>query len=424
MYVAEWGTERVSRFTNTGTFVDHIGRSQRRIDIMIKAIKKILSDPDLVGKAHYGLLTWASSSYSRKLRVKIDKDGASKIPGILDTIYPSGGTDLGRAMEMARKYFRGGLCCDPQTGTTYVSPKDPAAADCQENILIAISDGDWQYGKDPDPIAKDLLNSDKIKTYALGYGGYTSSKSRYESLAKAGGTDTPLYADNYDQLVKKLSDAIRQIYGNLNLTYTAPKFMAEVDNSGNALGDFVYQSTFEYIKQDQWKGRLKKYLLKDGLPDTLIWDAGEKLNNKDPVNRNIWTVGNGIEESTQHTKSLNNFIIANANYLYDPMFLGTSYSKNDAENFINFIRGDDVYDEDGNNNTTESRHKLADIYHANVNVVGPVEGVVSANDGSANYDKKDSYYRFHNGYKNFKDGNSCGETVSYTHLTLPTNREV
>ena len=265
VYVTEWGTERVSRFTNTGTFVDTIGRDQRRIDIMIKAIKKILSDPDLVGKAHYGLLTWASSSSSRKLRVKIDKDGASKIPGMLDTIYPSGGTDLGSAMKMARKYFRGGLCCDPQTGKTYVSPQDPAAKDCQENIIIAISDGDWQYGRDPDPIAKDLLSSDKIKTYVLGYGGYTSSKSRYESLADAGGTDTPLYADNYDQLVKKLSDAIRQVYGNLNLTYTAPKFITETDSSGNELGDFVYQSTFEYVKTDQWKGKLAKKELQDWL---------------------------------------------------------------------------------------------------------------------------------------------------------------
>ena len=83
-----------------------------------------------------------------------------------------------------------------------------------------------------------------------------------------------------------------------------------------------------------------------------------------------------------------------------------------VDDFINFIRGDDVYDEDGDNNTTESRHKLADIYHANVNVVGPVEGVVSANDGSANYDKKDSYYRYQKGYDNFKTGNSCGESCS------------
>ena len=40
-------------------------------------------------------------------------------------------------------------------------------------------------------------------------------------------------------------------------------------------------------------------------------------------------------------------------------------------------------------NTSESRHKLADIYHANVNVVGPPDGVSNSNDGTVNFDKKD-----------------------------------
>ena len=70
---------------------------------------------------------------------------------------------------------------------------------------------------------------------------------------------------------------------------------------------------------------------------------------------------------------------------------------------INFIRGIDSYDEDGDSNTTETRHKLADIYHANINVVGPVEEISNSNDGTANFDKKDSYYRASNGYDNFKN---------------------
>ena len=44
--------------------------------------------------------------------------------------------------------------------------------------------------------------------------------------------------------------------------------------------------------------------------------------------------------------------------------------------------------------------------------MGPVEGSVSANDGTVNYDKKDSYYRSQNGYDNFKSGNSCGQSCS------------
>ena len=62
------------------------------------------------------------------------------------------------------------------------------------------------------------------------------------------------------------------------------------------------------------------------------------------------------------------------------------------DKLINFIRGIDSYDEDGDSNTTETRHKLADIYHANINIVGPVEGTSISNDGSANYDKKDVHY--------------------------------
>ena len=44
-----------------------------------------------------------------------------------------------------------------------------------------------------------------------------------------------------------------------------------------------------------------------------------------------------------------------------------------TENLINFIRGVDVYDQDGDGNKTESIHKLADIYHSELVVVGPPE---------------------------------------------------
>ena len=94
------------------------------------------------------------------------------------------------------------------------------------------------------------------------------------------------------------------------------------------------------------------------------------------------------------------------------LFPNKSATDAETDKLINFIRGIDSYDEDGDSNTTESRHKLADIYHANINIVGPVEGISNSNDGTANYDKKDSYYRASNGYDNFKNGNSCGTSCS------------
>ena len=83
----------------------------------------------------------------------------------------------------------------------------------------------------------------------------------------------------------------------------------------------------------------------------------------------------------------NNFTTSNRDALKSHLFPNKS-SPTDAEtdDLINFVRGYDSYDTDKDNKTNDTRHKLADIYHANINVVGPVEGVVSANDGSANYD--------------------------------------
>ena len=57
-------------------------------------------------------------------------------------------------------------------------------------------------------------------------------------------------------------------------------------------GDFVYQSTFEYEKNKQWKGSVKKYKLNtDGSFGAVQWDAADKLNRKSASSRKIWTAG-------------------------------------------------------------------------------------------------------------------------------------
>ncbi len=52
----------------------------------------------------------------------------------------------------------------------------------------------------------------------------------------------------------------------------------------------------------------------------------------------------------------------------------------------------DTYDQDGDNNKTESIHKLADIYHSDLIIVGKPEAPAT-DDGSNNSQMKDSYYR-------------------------------
>jgi len=190
------------------------------------------------------------------------------------------------------------------------------------------------------------------------------------------------------ELLQKLTDAIKQAISG-RLTFTTPAVMSDVTK-----GNFVYQSTFKYSKNTQWQGHLKKHKLdsKTGkLSDTAEWDAAEKLNKKSYSSRNLWTTSIGVT-------GLNNFTTSNRSNLKSLLFPNKSATDDETDKLINFIRGIDSYDEDGDSNTTESRHKLADIYHANINIVGPVEGTSISNDGTANYDKKDVHY---NAKKNY-----------------------
>ena len=98
-------------------------------------------------------------------------------------------------------------------------------------------------------------------------------------------------------------------------------------------GDFVYQATFEYANNKQWEGSIKKHKLNtNGTLGAVSWDAAEKLNSKDPANRNIWTTG--IASS-----GLNNFITSNRDQLASLIFPTSSPTNTQLDNLINFIRG-------------------------------------------------------------------------------------
>ena len=134
-------------------------------------------------------------------------------------------------------------------------------------------------------------NVDNIQTFAVGYA-LGGSNSNYSTLATAGGTTNPLYAENETELLAKITDAIKQAISG-RLTFTTPAVMSDVSRN-----NFVYQSTFEYETDKQWKGSLKKYQLNtDGTFGSVLWDAADKLNSKTSSTRNIWTpvIGTGYK---------------------------------------------------------------------------------------------------------------------------------
>jgi Tfp pilus tip-associated adhesin PilY1 len=93
-----------------------------------------------------------------------------------------------------------------------------------------------------------------------------------------------LYASNETELLAKLTDAIKQAISG-RLTFTTPAVMSDVTK-----GNFVYQSTFEYTKNTQWKGSLKKYKLNtNGSFGAVQWDAADKLNKKCIIKKSLDT---------------------------------------------------------------------------------------------------------------------------------------
>ena len=402
IYVAAKDNNTIKKFDQNGVYVSSPvgGDSGDRLSEAKKVIKKIVSSSDLTRGANFGLMEWASRA--PKVNVPVSSLGASKIYKGVDLLRacwgPAGcGTNLDNAMQLAQSYFSGSN-----------SPINSSAS-CQKNFLIVISDGDWSDSV-ASRIAEGLYKSKGIKTFVIGFHTPRNITTyNYDKLAKAGGTnpDSPLYSDNWQQLSETLSSYIRQAISS-SLTFTAPVVMPDIKS-----GDHIYQSTFTYKKNHQWKGRLTKYQLKsDGTIDNAVWEAGKKLDTESNRRRKIWTIANNVGIST----SLNNFTTTNLAGLKNLIWENSGKSPTDTEgtDLINFVRGLDAYDEDSDLNTTEKRWKLGDIYHSRLAVVGaPNADTID----DVNKADTEAYYRYQKNYTNFKEGNRCG-------IGCPSRKEV
>ena len=174
----------------------------------------------------------------------------------------------------------------------------------------------------------------------------------------------------------------------------------------------LYQSTFKYRKDKQWRGSLKRYNLNDDgtISATGVIDAGEKLKIKKSADRNIWTVANG---SLTDSRANNNFLTSNKITLKDALFRDatTTPSDEEVEDLINFVRGVDAYDENLNGNFTEDRDwKLADIFHADLTIARPPKNL----DTSENTKSRAVYKNTRSPtYNSFVSENSARKTLLY-----------
>ena len=385
IYVSDYYNHRIQSIA--GDIFNDSSVSETRLEQAVRVIKEIVSDSDLTEGANFGLMEWNSNS---TMHVNISSSGAGEIFNMIDTLTDGGGTYLDTAMNLASSYFLGDN-----------SPMD-GNLDCQKNILIVVSDGFWN-DTTASNTAQSLYNNHGIETFVVGF--QTTGNNNYITLSQKGGTypDSPLYANNWQQLYSVLSSYISQLISS-NLTFVAPTVIPGVEGD-----DYIIQSTFTYKSTNQWKGRLKKYALTDegGIGSTL-WDAGDLLNERAASDRNIWTISSGLSIT-----GYNNFITNNRDRLRSGLDenLGVAMDDSEIDNLINFVRGNDSYnefpsgtDDEGSTLLEDERWKLADVYNSRA-VVVPSPSAYSSDESNSN---SEAYYRSQNGYSAFKTSDACG----------------
>ncbi len=383
IYVADYYNHRIQ--SNDGNVI--LERVEdTRLDVLKRVIRNLMTDSALTGGAHFGMMQWNSDA---EMEVEISETGASEIYNTVNSLNDGGSTHLDDAMDLAESYLK-----DAD------SPIDPVVY-CQQTMLIVLSDGFWEDST-ASATAAQLYDELGVRTFVVGFA--TTGNDNYLTLSQAGGSypDSPLYASNEENLLDVLKSYIRQVVAS-QLTFSTPTIIPGVTNE-----DSILQSTFTYKRNNQWKGRFLKYaLLPDGNIGSVLWDAGEVLNNTLANNRNIWTVAQGVDAG------LNNFTTAERDRLRPRLEAesGSTYSDYELELLIEFVRGKDAYaefpsgqDDEGSSLLAGERWKLADIYHSRAVVVG----APSAYSSDSARTETEAAYRYRNDYDAFTVGDTCG----------------
>ena len=316
------------------------------------------------------------------------------IVSLLNTIAPNNYTPLGEALRDIGTYFSGGSVnkvtynssgTPTYTKTTFANP---IQYQCQPNFVILMTDGLQNGSVDVRTQATLQFTTDHNSTFpgiqnltvdtigfALSAADAADGANDILQTAATNGGGTFYSTDGEQKLEAALQDAIRTIVAS---TFT---FATPVIPTNRTLG-----STNGYIAAVQsnpsrpfWRGFLKAYTLDStgNIPvdpntgfalNAPVWEAGAILANTPAANRTIYTVTSAYSGGTS-PPSMQSFATTNTNLTTTLLGVSTSTA---VSNAIQFIRGIDVTDENGNGNTTEEREwKLGDIFHSTPVVVAP-----------------------------------------------------
>ncbi|MEM1404552.1 MAG: hypothetical protein AAGG55_14540 [Pseudomonadota bacterium] len=232
-----------------------------------------------------------------------------------------------------------------------------------------------------------LDRNQRITTHTIGF---NFSSQWLEDVANAGG-GTYTTANNASDLVDEIKDIIGEVLTE-DSTFVAPVAAVNEFNQLSHLSQ-VYFAVFRPDELPRWRGNLKRYSLSDdgaqivdvngnlaidsstgffqtgaqsfwssGVDGANVDVGGAAENTPSNTSRNLYTYYTG-SSSTNLANSVNALVSTNTD-LTKNMFDVSSMTVAEFTDHINWIRGQDVDDEDIDGNTTEDRYVYGDPLHS------------------------------------------------------------
>ena len=374
--------------------------------------------------------------------------GAANIVSTLDNLTQTAwGTDSRAFSQMAYDYF-----FDENAGQKLWDADGDGTLDseCQLNYVIVIGDGAMANTDGATSNRLTVLRNKGIKTLFVAYGGGISTKGKKEftKLARIGSCtggvagdkecEAVINAKTPDRLKQELTSKIRQIIAE-RLAFTAPSITASIQEGGS-----LYQAQFSYEQFGEWRGKLLRRAIDeqgnvdmtiaddldgDGLADNGNWDASLEIRKQANEveasdDRKLWTALENADyfgnwdnftnpdnfESVFSLMELRGYVVQDYhNTTSHCTLVGTDGSSDDAQGLIDFMRGIDYFDYNGDCNIKEVReHVMGDIYHSQLIEVGPPEASLEFN--SVN---EESYFRATNNYQSFISKKASRKNIIY-----------
>lgn len=347
-------------------------------------------------------------------------EGRESFKEAVDSLGADTNTPLAETLFGAKRYFEGKrpflspVYRQDQDAMNESRYKSPVELECQANYVVLLTDGeptrDTNHngemaselgigqcsGNCLDEIAEYMYENDisdtfegtqRVVTYTVGF--QTDQDLLADTARKGGGTYYK--TESADQLEGVFHEIFRQVLST-NTTFSSPGVSVNNFNQLNYL-DALYYAVFEPVVEPLWPGNLKRYRLKsdgtivdqDGndaidpatgfFRDTArsYWSpsidgatasAGgvASVIPDDNNQRKVYTYYDG-SVSKKLTNAANKVTTSNTN-LTKAMFGDSSMSDERFQQLVRWTRGQDVFDEDKDGSTTDSRKFIADPLHS------------------------------------------------------------